>query len=438
MADLHSCHPPSADPPTEWYTYVPLCNEQQDPSGLTDSELDPTIRLMTLLPGTGSDPIQCSLAVVKPISGIRIFDKQLKPPDIIYYEALSYVWGDVSKTEQIICDGKLLKITESLAVALRALRQPERSRVLWADGICINQQDTEERSSQVLLMSSIFSLATQVICWLGHDDDGHAKFVFQLAEKVATEFNLDSFDTNGLAIIDAATVFEQHNEYLSKIITTVSDGEESLISIIAASLTRIASLLHRPWFSRMWIRQEVGYASKAVVMSGKSELDAKILHWLIVWAVIFDEFGAMFELPMGSVHAFTSYGHSPLISLLDLLVGCRPWTSTDPRDKIFALLSHPTAWIEEPFAGEKDYCARVMATMRAGRGQEVLPELVRARLELQQDLHNWLLVDPRRPLTQDVSKILRRQGLFFPTPQTMNVIPWPQKCVVRGALSTWT
>ncbi|OAL45277.1 HET-domain-containing protein, partial [Pyrenochaeta sp. DS3sAY3a] len=130
---------------------------------------------MTLLPGTEGDPIQCSLAVVNPISGIRLFDEQLKPPDTIYYEALSYVWGDGSKTEQIICDGKLLRITESLAVALRALRQLETSRVLWADGTCINQQDMEERAGQVLLMSSIFSLAAQVICWLGHDDDGHAE-----------------------------------------------------------------------------------------------------------------------------------------------------------------------------------------------------------------------------------------------------------------------
>ncbi|OAL45278.1 hypothetical protein IQ07DRAFT_221644 [Pyrenochaeta sp. DS3sAY3a] len=36
-----------------------------------------------------------------------------------------------------------------------------------------------------------------------------------------------------------------------------------------------------------------------------------------------------------------------------------------------------------------------MATMRAGRGQEVLPELARARQELYQDFQNWLTFDPR-------------------------------------------
>jgi hypothetical protein len=39
------------------------------------------------------------------------------------------------------------------------------------DAICINQSDVEEKSSQIPLMKYIYELATQVVIWLGLEDD---------------------------------------------------------------------------------------------------------------------------------------------------------------------------------------------------------------------------------------------------------------------------
>jgi hypothetical protein len=39
--------------------------------------------------------------------------------------------------------------------------------VLWIDAICVNQEDLEERSSQVRRMAWIYSKAKRVIVWLG-------------------------------------------------------------------------------------------------------------------------------------------------------------------------------------------------------------------------------------------------------------------------------
>ena len=49
-----------------------------------------------------------------------------------------------------ICDGKLLEITRSLREGLWHLLYRDRKRLLWADEICINQEDISEKSQQVM------------------------------------------------------------------------------------------------------------------------------------------------------------------------------------------------------------------------------------------------------------------------------------------------
>ena len=75
--------------------------------------------------------------------------------DNIGYEALSYVWGSISKWERIFIQDMTVSVTPSLAQALRNLRLPDAPRVLWIDSICINQADMVEKNSQVRLMPLI-------------------------------------------------------------------------------------------------------------------------------------------------------------------------------------------------------------------------------------------------------------------------------------------
>lgn len=87
------------------------------------------------------------------------------------YEALSYVWGSRVGTEPFVCDGKVLLITPNCESALRHLRLKVKSRTLWVDAICIDQEENEisvkERNSQVALMGEIYAKAFHTICWLG-------------------------------------------------------------------------------------------------------------------------------------------------------------------------------------------------------------------------------------------------------------------------------
>ena len=123
-------------------TYSPLDVEERE------------IRLLRLLPGRWTDPIACELSTVS----LR------RNP---CYDALSYVWGDPKDTLPITVDGKLLQATKSVRLALRRLRSYHNSRTLWVDAICINQEDQEEKTQQVMLMRYIYSNAKSVQVYLG-------------------------------------------------------------------------------------------------------------------------------------------------------------------------------------------------------------------------------------------------------------------------------
>jgi hypothetical protein len=91
------------------------------------------IRILHIQPGKKEHPIICSLSHVSFAS---------KPT----YKALSYTWGTDSKTHTVYCAGKALPITANLHSALRLFREEGTECIIWADAICINQNDIAERN----------------------------------------------------------------------------------------------------------------------------------------------------------------------------------------------------------------------------------------------------------------------------------------------------
>lgn len=89
----------------------------------------------------------------------------LHPPD---FTAISPgVWSEISINGNV----KLL-ITTSLEVDLLALQREDAPVLLWTDKICINRDGASEKAVQVLLMSQIYSDASQTIAWLGRAASG--------------------------------------------------------------------------------------------------------------------------------------------------------------------------------------------------------------------------------------------------------------------------
>src|SRR5205809_957967 len=90
------------------------------------------IRVLELYPGAEDSPLDCHLRAHRHYR-------------LTSYEAVSYCWGRDKREEGLTCDGKALKITKSLAEALRRFRSVRSPRVLWADAVCINQHNLDEK-----------------------------------------------------------------------------------------------------------------------------------------------------------------------------------------------------------------------------------------------------------------------------------------------------
>src|SRR5687768_7027841 len=106
--------------------YTPLCQST-------------SIRVMVVEPGTIDGPITATLLAIS-------------SPDAIQYDALSYVWGSSKTTRDIICDGQSFPVTINLYWALQRVRHASKPRHIWADAVCINQDDLPERNRQVAMM----------------------------------------------------------------------------------------------------------------------------------------------------------------------------------------------------------------------------------------------------------------------------------------------
>ncbi|ORY11525.1 heterokaryon incompatibility protein-domain-containing protein, partial [Clohesyomyces aquaticus] len=115
---------------------------------------DDEVRLLVVNAGNENDELVCSL----------IHARLSENPE---FEAVSYTWGPDILTQTIILDGYVFPVRENIFHALRKFRYNSRPRTLWADAICINQNNIPERSKQVKLMKRVYETAKHVLIWLG-------------------------------------------------------------------------------------------------------------------------------------------------------------------------------------------------------------------------------------------------------------------------------
>lgn len=118
------------------------------------------IRVVHILPSIlSAAPIRCRIAVHH--------DRRERPK----YEALSYAWGDAQDGERtIFVDGRPFVVRLNLWLFLKQLRKHRSVRVVWADALCIDQTNIQERNHQVKLMGDIYRHAERTLIWLGPSD----------------------------------------------------------------------------------------------------------------------------------------------------------------------------------------------------------------------------------------------------------------------------
>lgn len=190
------------------------------------------ICLLHLLPALAFEhPIRCDL------------QHAMSLLDAPQYEALSYCWGKSVDTACIQVNGTGRSVSTSMASALRHLRQTHQQRHLWVDGICINQDDHNERSAQVGLMKRIYQQAAQVTVWLGGPGDDSAA-VFELMDQ--------------LAIAAAQSVESGDRRHMYR-----ADMADKRPVPTGKTWMPLFRLLSRPYFGRVWVIQEVTFGCQS-------------------------------------------------------------------------------------------------------------------------------------------------------------------------------
>ncbi|EME44955.1 hypothetical protein DOTSEDRAFT_127979, partial [Dothistroma septosporum NZE10] len=212
------------------------CFERAQPFEYKTAADCDVFRLATLEPGTGLQPVRCSLSWESSRAPTRS------------HCCLSYAWESVSRdtgqsahrAAAILLDGYKFPVTENLLNALRNLRDPKTDILIWIDQICINQDDHEERAQQVDIMKHIYNQAREIFIWLG-EAANRSDELFRYAKKLRSK--------------------------------SVANRIMSLPELKKA----IQGLLERPWFQRVWVIPEVALSKHTEVVCGSQHISWEAL-----------------------------------------------------------------------------------------------------------------------------------------------------------------
>lgn len=257
-----------------WYTYQPLpCDGK-------------FIRLLHLEPASNARvPLRAALTI-----------ERLRPE--VFYEALSYCWGDLAISESIQVDSQRFAVTTNLAAALRAIRRSIEPRVLWIDAICIDQSNIEEKNRQVSLMREIYANSCITIVWQGPSDEWSRKRLS------LPEYNFWNHWTMWFDFVDA-----------------------------------IRPTVDRPWMSRIWVVQEVAYSRNITVCFGYDRCTWKHFPEMIFAAFLDQGINPRLACQYRAMKLMRKeIADGNRLEIADALRMFRIYDATRASDKVFAIL----------------------------------------------------------------------------------------------------
>lgn len=304
------------------------------------------IRLLHLLPGLRTDSLSC-----------HMFEVCLD--DNPQYEALSYAWGELESCRPILLNGPLHEITDNLDRALRRLRQPNRTLMLWIDALCINRSSSEERTHQVKMMGSIFSRAANVFLFIGDYAEGH----LLPGSNSPAALPIENGDGDSSSIIDPSGSGGQSCVRLSRVEAAMaiafiyklstnqhlaSSEEEANSAPFIQSLRAVEKTITLPWWNRIWTFQEAVMPPKTTVVCGSIHIAWTVFENA---AVTLDSHNKSCCRFIGSNWRLRGFYFmlstlkdnrrlqfdGPGVDLLWTLHQIQYRQASDPRDKIYAL-----------------------------------------------------------------------------------------------------
>ena len=180
------------------------------------------------------------------------------------YYAISYHYGDPSAVDTIMVNGQETQVNRNCWHALNQVKAQSRAGLFWIDSVCINQSDVTEKSLQVHRIAAIFSGAEEVWACFG-PASGDSDFLLH---------KLASFPAEDPTFTAKTTFIERSDDLQRRTINwMISLGDD--FGRFATALKAFGS---RPFFSRMWIYQEVFLASNMKMLFGSETASMQALQ----------------------------------------------------------------------------------------------------------------------------------------------------------------
>ncbi|KAK2741129.1 hypothetical protein FQN57_005730 [Myotisia sp. PD_48] len=338
------------------YEYSPLDTESSE------------IRLLALKTNTSpSDPVVCRLITAN-LDDAPDFSYQNESP-IHRFTPLSYCWGTASMTEQIIIDGHRFSVTPSLYGALLHFRkissnleedsflsQESDETYWWIDAICVNQNDLSERSSQVGLMTQLYQQGQVTHVWLGEESGDSARAMQIIRELGYLPTSLE--EINSWEYIRKPGQTHRPDGPGRPMVKLPTEEPPISAKEKHANYNALINLYQRPWFSRVWIRQEVALPKGVKFHCGTDTCTwEEVMRTADILTYLVDEyhFPSLQQDGIRRNDSFVScfrqaldlldireqinrHGSNEYAPLQSLALGFRQCQATDPRDKVYAAL----------------------------------------------------------------------------------------------------
>lgn len=147
-----------------------------------------------------------------PTESIRCRLRNHRCTEDLEYDALSYPWGEplfnipiiivpntLEGEDEIKAEDAFLCITPTLYSALQRVQDRANGQtvMIWADAMCINQNDIPEKNAQVRLMRNIYEQASTTWIDLGDEMNG-SELVPDIFERILEDYDILEAAAGGL------------------------------------------------------------------------------------------------------------------------------------------------------------------------------------------------------------------------------------------------
>ncbi|KAM0432195.1 hypothetical protein ACHAPT_004730 [Fusarium lateritium] len=298
------------------------------------------------------------------------------------YVCLSYVWADFgpmlnrgrdfretelevpmfshSDSEEIILNDRRFSIGPNLHAALLGLQQHLGGKPIWVDAMCINQTDSNEKTTQVARMREIYSAAEKVFIWLGrkHTLRDTALRILQVWPAFPADPENASIEFHGKRYNTAKAFFD-----------ATSTGSE-LISWID-----LLMIVTESWWSRVWTVQEFILSKDYAFFYDGAEVPVAHLKNAMDWTYFVAVHCSSKLIPSWVTFQpsiFDLKQHGARLSFLDVAMLGATRMAGDPRDKAWAFLgiTDPDSIGQSPL--KPDYDNRNMGDFYLDLAQRLL------------------------------------------------------------------